>query len=180
MTVLPPGAGSGARVFVVAAALGVTQTIGYGTLYYAFGVLAPKMAADTGLSLTAVYGLFSIALLAGGLVAPFAGRLFDRHEPAKVMAAGSLVCAAALVLWALAPGSAAFAVLLVAVEVASVLALYEAAFVVAAHLAPLGQARRTITGITFLAGFASTIFWPLTQYLATQMDWRGVYLVYAA
>ncbi len=179
MTVLPWGAGPGARVFMVAAALGVTQTIGYGTLYYAFGVLAPKMAADAGLSLTAVYGLFSIALLAGGIVAPSAGRLFDRHEPAKVMAAGSVVCAAALVLWALTPGTVAFAILLVAVEVASVLALYEAAFVVAAHLAPSGQARRTITGITFMAGFASTIFWPLTQYLATLMDWRGVYLVYA-
>jgi MFS family permease len=163
----------------VSLALGVTQTIGYGTLYYAFGVLAPAMSADTGFSLTAVYGLFSVALLAGGLAAPFAGRLLDRFDPAMVMAAGSIACAASLALWALLPGKAAFAVLLIAVEIASVLALYEAAFVVAAWLAPAGMARRTITGITFIAGFASTIFWPLTQYLGEQFDWRGTYLVYA-
>jgi hypothetical protein len=167
------------NMLAVSVLLGVTQTIGYGTLYYAFGVLAPSMAADTGLSLTSIYGFFSLALLAGGIAAPAAGRLFDRHDPAKVMSAGSLICAVMLTLWALIPGKAAFALLLVAVEMASILALYEAAFVVAAHLAPSGQARRTITGITFIAGFASTIFWPLTQFLLTHFSWREVYLIYA-
>ncbi len=164
----------------VSVLLGITQTIGYGTLYYAFGVLAPAMSADTGLSLTSIYFYFSLAMLAGGIAAPAAGRLFDRHEPAKVMSAGSVLCAAMLALWALTPGKAAFAVLLVAVEMASILALYEAAFVVAAYLSPSGQARRTITGITFIAGFASTIFWPLTQFLMTHFSWREVYLIYAA
>ena len=38
--------------FVIATLIGITQTIGYGSLYYSFGVLAPFMAEDTGLSLT--------------------------------------------------------------------------------------------------------------------------------
>lgn len=180
MSTTAVASGPAASGIIVSVALGITQTIGYGTLYYAFGVLAPLMSADTGLSLTAVYGFFSAALLAGGLAAPFAGRLFDRFDPAKVMAGGSIACAATLALWALLPGKAAFAVMLIAVEAVSVLALYEAAFVVAAYLAPSGMARRTITGITFIAGFASTIFWPLTQYLGAHLDWRGTYLVYAA
>ena len=162
----------------VSLALGVTQTIGYGSLYYAYGVLAPAMAADTGLSLTAVFGFFSMALLAGGFAAPWAGRAMDRFHPARVMALGSVISAAALTLWALIPGKVAFAAFAISVEMVSVMVLYEAAFVAAARLAPT-KARRTITGITLIAGFASTIFWPLTTWLSGSMTWREVYLVYA-
>jgi predicted MFS family arabinose efflux permease len=167
------------RMLAVVAALGVTQTIGYGTLYYAFGLLAPRMAADTGYSVTAVYGLFSLALFASGVIAPFAGRALDRFNPGRAMAAGSLASAAMLACWTLLLGKAAFAVFVVAVEVVSVFVLYEAAFVLAARLIP-DRARRTITGITLIAGFASTIFWPLTAWLAGFLTWREIYLVYAA
>jgi len=158
---------------------GVTQTIGYGTLYYAFGVLAPAMAADTGYSLAAVYGLFSVAMAIGGVLAPRFGRLFDDHPPALVMAIGSALSALSLAAWALLPGKIPFAVLLVVVEVVSILVLYEAAFASIAHVVPKEMARRTITGITFIAGFASTIFWPATQWLLAATDWQTVYLAYA-
>lgn len=167
------------RPAVISILLGITQTIGYGTLYYAYGVLAPYMAEETGLSLTAVYGFFSAALLAGGLVAPVAGRQLDRFNSARVMTVGSLLAAAALTAWAMVPGRIAFGLLVILVEMSSVLVLYEAAFVAAARLAP-AQARRTITGITLIAGFASTIFWPLTTWLASFMDWRAIYLCFAA
>jgi hypothetical protein len=165
---------------MLAIALGITQTIGYGTLYYAFGVLTPKMQADTGLSLTAIYGFFSLSLLAGGLAASAAGRLLDRKNPALVMAVGSLLAGIFLSAWAVFPGQIAFVLFLVLVELSSILVLYEAAFVVAAHFAVPGNARRTITGITFIAGFASTIFWPLTQWLQGFLGWREIYLFYAA
>lgn len=165
--------------FVIAILIGITQTIGYGSLYYSFGVLAPFMAEDTGLSLTFVYGLFSIALLASGFVAPRAGRLFDGTDPARIMAIGSCISAAALVLWALAPGKVAFGAFLILTEMSSVLVLYEAAFVLAARLSP-ANARRTITGITLIAGFASTIFWPLTSWLTGLIEWRTILLVFAA
>ncbi len=168
------------RVLLLASLLGITQTVGYGTLYYAFGVLAPKMAADTGFSLTSVFGLFSLSLAASGFFAPRFGRLMERHSPAFIMTAGSALCALMLVLWALFPGKPAFAVLVVLVELSSILVLYEAAFVAAARLVPVSQARSAITGITFVAGFASTVFWPLTQWLSGFLDWREVYLVYAA
>lgn len=167
------------RAVLLSLLLGVTQTIGYGTLYYAFGVLAPAMSADTGYSIAAVYGLFSLAMVAGGVLAPRFGRLFDKYPPTLVMAAGSLLSALALAGWALAPGKAAFAAFIVTTEAVSILVLYEAAFASVAHLVPREHARRVITGITFVAGFASTIFWPATQYLLAQSDWRTVYLAYA-
>ena len=164
--------------FVIAIVIGITQTIGYGSLYYSFGVLAPFMAQDVGLSLTGVYGLFSIALLASGFIAPRAGRLLDGYDPARVMAIGSCLGAFLLVAWALSPGRVAFGVFLVLSQMSSVLVLYEAAFVLAARLSP-ANARRTITGITLIAGFASTIFWPLTSWLTTAVDWRTIFLLYA-
>lgn len=159
--------------------LGVTTTVGYGTLYYAFGILAPPMSEDTGLSLSMIFALFSAGLAASALVAPRAGRLMDEVNPGKVLAAGSAASAVILTAWALLPGALAFAAMLVATRMVSVLVLYEAAFVAAARLQPL-DARRAITGITLIAGFASTIFWPLTQWLVDHWDWRVTTLVFAA
>ena len=158
--------------------LGITTLVSYGTLYYAFGVLAPDRSADTGLSLSLIYALFSSGLAVSALIAPRAGRLMDEANPGTVMAGGSLAAAAILAAWALVPGAVAYGVMLVAARLVSVLVLYEAAFVAAARLRP-HVARRTITGITLIAGFASTVFWPLTQWLVTLWDWRAVTLVFA-
>ncbi|CAN0486457.1 unnamed protein product, partial [Laminaria digitata] len=46
----------------IAIALGTTTLVSYGTLFYAFGVLAPEIAADLDLSLTAIYAIFSASL----------------------------------------------------------------------------------------------------------------------
>ena len=54
-------------------ALGVTQIIGYGTLYYAFSVLAPEIGAELWLAAEWVFGALTLALLAGGLAAPGIG-----------------------------------------------------------------------------------------------------------
>lgn len=51
-------------------ALGVTQNIGYGTLYYSFSILAPDMATHFAWSTEWIFGALSIALLIGGLTAP--------------------------------------------------------------------------------------------------------------
>jgi predicted MFS family arabinose efflux permease len=42
------------------------------------------------------------------------------------------------------------------------------------------DARRAITGITLFAGFASTIGWPLSSYLAHEFGWREACLTWAA
>jgi MFS family permease len=56
--------------------------------------------------------------------------------------------------------------------------LYEAAFATLVRLD--GQAaRNSITGITLIAGFASTVGWPLSTFLEAQLGWRGACLVWA-
>ncbi|GLQ53185.1 arsenite efflux MFS transporter ArsK [Devosia nitrariae] len=160
-------------------ALGITQIVGYGTLYYSFSVLAPAIGATFNWSPEWTFGALTIALLAGGLVSPLSGHVIDRWGAVPAMTAGSLAVGLALVLMAFAANGYLFAAALILMEAASTLVLYAAAF---AALVQLGgrSAQRSITHLTLIAGFASTIFWPLTAALLSWMDWRSVYLVFAA
>jgi len=159
-------------------ALGLTQIAGYGTLYYSFSVVAPAIGHEYGWSQEWVFGALSAALLAGGLLAPLAGHLFDRFGAARMMAFGSAAAAITLALAALAPNGPLFAAALIAMEITSTLVLYAAAF---AALVELGgaSAQRSITHLTLIAGFASTIFWPLTMLLSDTLTWREIYFVFA-
>lgn len=172
-------AARGLPIAAVVWLLGLTQIVGYGTLYYGFAIIAPDVAAEFGLTLSSVYGGFSLALLAGGAVAPYAGRCIDRHGAARVMAFGSAGAAVALGVLAAAPGLLGLTAGLLAVEVVGTLVLYDAAF---AHLVQVagGDARRRITHLTLIAGFASTLFWPLTSVLDAALSWREVVWVFAA
>jgi MFS family permease len=159
-------------------ALGTTQVIGYGTLYYAFSVLAPAIGAEFGWPPQWVFGALSVALLAGGFLAPLAGHLADRFGAARTMVAGSVAASLLLGAAGLAVDGYSFAAALIGMEIASSLVLYATAF---AALVQAGaeQAQRRITYLTLIAGFASTLFWPLTAVLLEQLGWRGTYFVFA-
>src|SRR5438034_8405896 len=49
--------------------LAITQVISWGTLYYAFGILAPEMQREFGWRAEIVFGAFSWSLLVVGAVA---------------------------------------------------------------------------------------------------------------
>jgi hypothetical protein len=57
--------------------------------------------------------------------------------------------------------------------------LYDPAFATLARIFA-SNARRAITLLTFIGGFASTISWPLTYFLIEKIGWQGAYEVYAA
>jgi MFS family permease len=160
-------------------ALGATQIIGYGTLYYSYSVLAPEIGREFGWPPEWIFFALTLALLAGGLLAPPAGQLVDRYGAVRTMTLGSIAAAAMLAAAGLAPNGYAFTAALVGMEIASTAVLYATAF---AAIVELGgrNAQRSITHLTLIAGFASTLFWPLTALLLTWMDWRAVYLVFAA
>ena len=160
-------------------ALGVTQILGYGTLYYSFAVLAPGIAMDLGMGLPLVFGLFSAALMLGGLGAPFAGRMIDRHGARAVLILGSVASAAALAVLSRAQGAAGLATGLLAIELAALMATYDAAFAALTQVVGRSAARRAITTMTLLGGFASTVFWPLTGLLADTEGWRMTLLIFA-
>ena len=158
--------------------LGVAQTLAWASSYYLPAILAGAIARDVGASSSAVFGAFSVALLMSAAIGPFAGKLIDRRGGRPVLIGSNLVFAAGLA--ALSQSQqplhvfAAWAVMGLAMGSG----LYEAAFATAVRLHGQ-QARRTITGITLFAGFASTVGWPLTAWLESTMGWRGACLVWA-
>jgi hypothetical protein len=174
---MPPPQPAGSLSAVVVA-LGLTQVIGYGTLYYAYAILVPAVAAEFGTTTAALYAVFSAGLLAGGLAAPRLGAWMDRFGAARMMVAGSLVVGLLLAGLAAAPGFWSFAACVVAIEVVGIAVLYDAAF---ATLAQFGhaRARRAITHLTLIGGFASTLFWPLSGWAVEAVGWRGAYMAYA-
>ncbi|WEZ83399.1 arsenite efflux MFS transporter ArsK [Rhizobium sp. 32-5/1] len=159
-------------------ALGATQIIGYGTLYYAFSILAPDMAQELSVSVEHLFGLLSFALLLGAFLAPKAGIWADRYGAGRLMVTGSLAAALSLVAAAISPNVLTLGISLVAMEVASIFVLYGTAF---AAIVQVGgaKAQKSITHLTLIAGFASTLFWPLTASLHAHLSWRAIYLIFA-
>lgn len=161
------------------ALLGLSQTLSWGSSFYLPAVLAHPMATDLGLAPPMVYLAFSAALVVSAAVGPAAGRAIDRLGGRPVLMGGNLVFALGLVLLAMAQGPwglfGAWAVLGVAMGGG----LYEAAFATLVRL--YGQAARNpITGITLIAGFASTVGWPLSAWMLGDHGWRGACLGWAA
>lgn len=160
------------------AVLGVTQILGYGAIFYAFPLLATPVARDLDTSETTLFGVFAIGLFLGGLVASVAGPWLDRFGAPRVMALGSALTACLFAALSLAPNFATYALLVIALEAISFLVLYDAAFAALALTVPQGT-RKAITRLTLIAGFASTLFWPLTGYLIEALDWRATYMIFA-
>ncbi|MDF1608409.1 MFS transporter [Hoeflea sp. YIM 152468] len=167
------------RVEPLTLLIGVSMTIGYGTLYYPFAILGPEIARAQGWSNSFVFGVFSVALLTSAVTASMVGRAMDRFGARPVMVAGSCLAALTLFNLSLVQSMAGFAIAMLAIEVSARMVQYETGF--AALTAIHGRsARRPIAHITLVAGFASTVFWPLIHWLLGFMDWRGVLLILAA
>ncbi|SFZ81507.1 Predicted arabinose efflux permease, MFS family [Devosia enhydra] len=166
------------RLLPIVIALGVSQIIGYGTVFYGYPIFAPTMARDLGVEEALVFGLLSAGLLISGLAGPWLGRTMDRLGAARVMAVGSVLSALLLVCMAAAPEIWSFALAVLALLTISPTVFYSAAFVAAAAASPT-QARRLITNITLIAGFSSSLFWPLSGFLLEAIGWRWALVLYA-
>jgi predicted MFS family arabinose efflux permease len=163
----------------IIALLAVPQVIAWGTLYYAFAILAADISRELGWRAETVFGAFSWSLLVGGLVAAPAGMLLDRLGGRVVMAAGSLLCGIGFIMLSRAHTLLAYYLAWTVLGAAMAATLYEAAFATLNHHFGVG-ARQAISTLTLFAGFASTIFWPLTLHINTAIGWRDTYLLYAA
>ena len=164
---------------VTITALGIAQILGWGTSFYFPAVLAPPIVADTGWSLAFVVSGTSIGLLVAGLIAPKVGAIIDRHGGRPVLAASSLMYAAGLLCIGLAPGLPVYLLGWIILGGGMGTGLYDAVFAALGKL--YGRdARAPITNLTLFGGFASTVCWPLSAFLAENFGWRSACLIYAA
>lgn len=159
--------------------LGSTQTLAWASSYYLPALLAAPLAAELGLAVTQVFGAFTLALVISALVGPAAGRAIDRHGGRAVLRVTNLLFAAGLAALGLAQAGWQVWAAWCVIGVAMGSGLYDAAFATLVRLYPV-SARNAITGITLIAGFASTVGWPLTQWGLDTLGWRGTCLGWAA
>ena len=164
---------------VVVTALGIAQILAWGSSFYFPAVLAEPIVADTGWSLGWVVGGVSIGLLVAGLIAPRVGSIIERRGGRPVLAASSLLYAAGLAGIGLAPTLPVYLAAWVVLGAGMGTGLYDAVFAALGKLYGK-EARTPITNLTLFGGFASTVCWPLSAFLAETVGWRGACFVYAS
>jgi MFS family permease len=168
------------RAWAITGALSITETVSWGVLYYAFAVLLTPMQRELGWSTTHLTGAFSLGLLVSGLVGIPVGRFLDRHSPRSLMTLGSIAAGALVLCWSQVEHLAAWYALWAAIGLVMACVLYEPALVVlATWFGDPRQRRLAMTAMTLVAGLASTIFMPLTQFLVEQHGWRDALVILA-
>jgi predicted MFS family arabinose efflux permease len=167
------------RKTLTVAALGTTQTLAWASSYYLPAILAEPIAAGLHVPKSWFFGFFSASLLLQAALGPAIGRAIDRSGGRGVLMLSNLVLAAGLAWLGLAGGPIALAGAWIVLGFGMALGLYDPAF--AALTALYGrEARNAITGITLIAGFASTVGWPLSAWLNDSFGWRGACFGWAA
>ncbi len=159
-------------------ALGSAQTLAWGSTYYLPAILAEPMASELGISTGNVFAAFSLALIVTAVLGPLSGKRIDHHGGRYVLALSSIVFALGLALLGLANGPLMLWLGWLVIGIGMALGLYESAFSTLAGI--YGRnARGAITGITLLAGFASTVCWPISGWLNAEFGWRATCLTWA-
>lgn len=167
------------RQLTIVLALGTTQTLAWASSYYLPAILADPIAHDLGISANWVFAAFSASLVLSALLGPQIGRRIDQVGGRTVLSSSNLSMAAGLVLLGLSQSVTMMAVAWLLLGLGMGCGLYDAAF------AALGRiygdtARGPITGITLMAGFASTVGWPLTALGLQHFGWRDTCFAWAA
>jgi hypothetical protein len=162
----------------IVTALGITQIISWGAIFYGISVLAKPMAAELGWSLTFIFAGFSVSLLVAGIVSQPVARLIDKRGGRITLTLGSVAGGIGLALLSQVNDPIVYISAWILLGLASRLTLYDAAFATLVEIYGMG-ARRPISVLTLFGGLASTIFWPICHYANEAIGWRGAWLVCA-
>jgi MFS family permease len=159
--------------------LGIAQIISWGSLFYPIAVLAADIRRDLHISEIAVFGSFTVGLFVSGLAAPAAGRFVDTRGGRFTLTGGSALGAVALAVLAMAQGTAWLVAGFALAGLAMAGCLYDPAFATLHGISGTAY-RKAVTALTLFGGFASTVFWPLSQFLLDGYGWRTAFGVYSA
>jgi MFS family permease len=173
------GAAMSQRQLPIILALGTTQTLAWASSYYLPAILADPIARDLGVSSNWIFAAFSASLVISALLGPRIGRQIDLVGGRSVLSISNLTLAAGLALLGFTYSIPVMVAAWLLLGVGMGAGLYDAAF------GALGRiygdaARRSITGITLIAGFASTVGWPLTAWGLESIGWRNTCFAWAA
>jgi predicted MFS family arabinose efflux permease len=172
---------SGARLpWTALGALGLVTIAAYGACYYSFSALIDPVATSTGWPAPALGAVFSAVLLISGIGGPAGGRLLDRAGPRRVFLLAAAIGPAGLLAASFQASFAGFAVAYAAgCGLTGALGFYHVTQATAVRAAP-GRTDSAIIWVTIAGALASTVYLPLTAYLAAHLGWRAAIRVQAA
>src|SRR5450432_2332711 len=167
------------RQLPIILALGTTQTLAWASSFYLPAILADPIARELGISNNWFFAAFSASLVISSLLGPRVGRQIDIVGGRQVLSISNVTLAFGLALLGSAHSILILALAWLILGIGMGMGLYDAAF------GALGRiygdaARRSITGITLMAGFASTVGWPLTAFGLHSIGWRDTCFAWAA
>jgi MFS family permease len=165
---------------MMAATLGVTTMVSYGTTQYLFGVLVVPITRELGWDRATISGAYSLGLIISGLLGVPVGRLVDRGGARTLMTVGSFVGGVSLIfistiqqpwqLYALWSGG---------LGLAMALTFYPVTFTVVTQWFKRRRGS-AMALLTTLGGLASPVFYPLAGWLVPQVSWRGTVIALGA
>src|SRR3981081_1314084 len=166
------------RQLPIIVALGTTQTLAWASSYYLPAILADPIGRDLGVSSNWIFAAFSASLVVSALLGPRVGRQIDLVGGRSVLSASNLTLAAGLALLGFSYSIPVMVVAWLLLGVGMGFGLYDAAFGALGRI--YGEAaRRSITGITLIAGFASTVGWPVPAWGLETIGWRNTCFAWA-
>jgi MFS family permease len=167
------------RQLPIILALGTTQTLAWASSYYLPAILADPIAHDLGVSSNWIFAAFSASLVISALLGPRVGRQIDLVGGRQVLSISNLTLAAGLALLGFTHSIPMLVIAWLLLGIGMGFGLYDAAFGALGRIYG-NSARGAITGITLIAGFASTVGWPLTALGLEHIGWRDTCFAWAA
>ena len=158
--------------------LAIAETIVWAAMFYSFPALILVWERDLGWSKTELSGALTLSLVAAAVLAPVVGRLIDHGFGRFVLTGCTLAGAVLLVLLSTVTELWQFYLIWLGLGIAMSGTLYEACFAVLTRaMGP--RAKRAITLVTLIAGFAGTVSFPSAYVLVGFVGWRGAVVVFA-
>lgn len=157
--------------------LALGQLVAWAGLYYLFAALLLSWERETGWSKPQLTLALTLAVLTSGLAAPIAGRIIERGHGALMIGVGTALGGLAMICLPMVGSLAAFYALWLGIGLCHAACLYEPCFALIARAMAL-NARRGITIITLVAGFASMLSFSGAALLSDLAGWRVAAMVF--
>lgn len=158
--------------------LAIAETIVWAAMFYSFPALILVWERELGWSKAELSGALTASLVLSAILAPVVGRLIDHGLGRFAFTGCALLGAVLLALLSEVTTLWQFYAVWLGLGVAMSGALYEACFAVLTRAMGAG-AKRAITLVTLIAGFAGTVSFPTAYVLVGSVGWRGAVLTFA-
>ena len=158
--------------------LAIAQTVVWAGVFYSFAGLLARWEADLGWSKSDLSAGLTLALIASAAFAPFVGRLIDRGKGRYLLTFGPVVAAILLLVLSQVQTQTQFLAVWILLGCTMAASLYEPCFAFITHHYG-AEAKRPITLISLVAGFAGTVSFPTAFAIAEVGGWRLSIMVFA-